>query len=75
MALVSGSMTSRGMGNQAESLDEGGNSLPFNDYMSISDSLIGGNLNAVSRQALMQKLARVNEPQLPLPVSAYVSFF
>ncbi|CCA69965.1 related to splicing factor HCC1 [Serendipita indica DSM 11827] len=29
----------------------------------------GGNLNAVSRQALMQKLARTNEPQIPLPVS------
>lgn len=30
----------------------------------------GGNLNAVSRQALMQKLARVPDPQVILPVSA-----
>ncbi|KAG8833848.1 hypothetical protein FRC17_009965 [Serendipita sp. 399] len=45
-------MSLRAMGNQAESLDEG-----------------GGNLNAVSRQALMQKLARTNEPQIPAPVA------
>ncbi|KAG8818841.1 hypothetical protein FRC19_010288 [Serendipita sp. 401] len=45
-------MSLRAMGNQAESLDEG-----------------GGNLNAVSRQALMQKLARTNEPQVLAPVA------
>lgn len=34
--------------------------------------MTGGNLNAVSRQALMQKLARVPDTQIVLPVSAYV---
>lgn len=45
-----GGTNGRGLGSQAESLDEG-----------------GGNLNAVSRQALMQKLARTEQPTLKLP--------
>ncbi|CAG8627875.1 12203_t:CDS:2 [Acaulospora colombiana] len=52
-AAAPGALTMRGLGSQAESLDEG-----------------GGNLNAVSRQALMQKLARTAEPQVSSPVNA-----
>ena len=43
--------------------------------LTVTQHIAGGNLNAVSRQALMQKLARVPDPQVVLPVSAYVYLF
>jgi linker between RRM2 and RRM3 domains in RBM39 protein len=74
MAIATGgSMGIRGSGNQAESLDEGGESRLLLGSLAVTQHITGGNLNAVSRQALMQKLARVPDTQIVLPVSAYVS--
>ena len=48
---------------QQDSLDESGGMFPRCVLtFAESESLIGGNLNAASRQALMQKLARIEPP-------------
>jgi RNA-binding protein 39 len=55
---------------QQDSLDEAGGDfsllLSFRNHSSV---VLGGNLNAASRQALMQKLARTESaPSLPEPM-------
>lgn len=55
---------------QQDSLDEaGGTSVRITYSCSLLTDIEGGNLNAASRQALMQKLARMDTlPLLPEPV-------
>lgn len=55
---------------QQDSLDESGgkpdHNLTCNEILIVASE--GGNLNAASRQALMQKLARIEPTPKPLPV-------
>lgn len=61
---------------QQDSLEESGGKPAhnpiFNDRILIV-AFQGGNLNAASRQALMQKLARIEPTPKPLPM--YARFF
>jgi RNA-binding protein 39 len=56
---------------QQDSLDEAGGKtliLPYRLSIGLNNISLGGNLNAASRQALMQKLARTEPaPSLPEP--------
>lgn len=58
---------------QQDSLDESGGKFTQNLIYSVRILIVafqGGNLNAASRQALMQKLARIEPTPKPLPVYA-----
>lgn len=49
-----------------DSLEDTGGKFEKFHWLTLTHRLLGGNLNAASRQALMQKLART-EPALELP--------
>ena len=53
---------------QQDSLDEAGGESFDGIPRIFTNSMLGGNLNAASRQALMQKLARIEPAPKPQPV-------